>query len=82
MFSSLNSFLRNSCGDTQEKSFGSALRLATFTFSAAATALPSLLQCSVAKKPVVSVGTGQSGRAELWLESEERGGSAMPELNV
>lgn len=39
-------------------------------------------ECSVAKKTVVSVGAGQSGRAELWLESEERGGSVMPELNV
>lgn len=37
------------------------------------------------EKTCVSVGAGQSGRAELWLElegGEERGGSAMPERNV
>lgn len=69
MFSSLNSFLRNSCGDRQE--FASAFRPATITFLAAAPALWHPLECSVVKKTVVSVGAGQSGRAELWLESEE-----------
>lgn len=51
--------------------------------------LPQLLETGSrvwrCEQPCVSVGAAQSGRALLWLElegGEERGGSAMPELNV
>lgn len=76
MFSSLNSFLRNSCGDTQYQSF--YLISNWWAFSP----LPSAVVV-VVNKMGVRVGAGWCRRVRLWLvrEGDERGGSGTPELN-
>lgn len=60
MFSSLNSFLRNSCRDRPE--FVSALRLAMITFSVAATALRIQLQSVALRKDL-----RKCGRRTEWV---------------